>query len=81
MAVAPDEPELNDGVVVAASTSLTPEECAELAGQGKPVIVLAPLPTKSERNRYLSAGARGYLPMSLDLIPLVVLIESVLHRV
>lgn len=58
-------------VVVAVVSACTPEECAELVDGGSSVAVLAPVPTDSERGRYLLSGAAAYLPMTVDMERLV----------
>jgi hypothetical protein len=58
-------------VVVAPTTDCPPERCAELDARGANVVILAPIPRDDERERYLAAGARGYIPMNVDAAQLL----------
>ncbi len=66
------------GVVVATSPACRPEECAELVDRGASVVVLAPVPSAAEEERYLSAGAAAYLPMLINLTPLYSAVAALL---
>lgn len=54
------------------------ERCEELARQGLRVIALAPMPRESDGVRYRDAGAAAYIPMSVDLAPLLGAVKSLL---
>ncbi len=58
-------------VVVTASDTTSLEECSRLQAQGAGVVVLAAVPDLGAQAQYLGAGALAYLPMALDLAPLV----------
>jgi len=75
---APPDSEPKSGVVVATSPACKPEECAELVSRGASVVVLAPVPTASEEERYRSAGAAAYLPMVINLGPLYAAVAALL---
>ncbi len=53
-------------VVVAPVSDCPPETCGMLAGQGWHVVLLAPVPRKEERERYMASGAIGYVPMTVQ---------------
>ena len=53
-------------VVVAPTSDLPLDRCGEISAAGARVIVLAAIPTQSERARYLAAGAFAYMPMAMD---------------
>lgn len=57
-------------VVVATTSECSADECAGLTQAGVDVVVLAALPSTFQENSYRQAGARHYLPMSLDIAPL-----------
>ncbi len=54
------------GIVVAAASECDSEDCASLAERGLHIVILAALPSAAERERYIAAGARTYLPMTVD---------------
>ncbi len=58
-------------VVVAPTAELSVSDCARLARDGVRVVVLAPIPRLIEERSYSAAGARGYLPMTVDTGPLI----------
>jgi len=58
-------------VVVAPAAELSVSDCARLARDGVRVVVLAPIPRLLEEHRYSAAGARSYLPMTVDTGPLI----------
>lgn len=51
-------------VVVTTVRDAPPQTCADLARQGRSVVVLATVPRESERDLYLRSGAAAYVPMS-----------------
>lgn len=53
-------------VVLATTSDLPSERCAELASAGVRVVMLAAVPRERERSRYTAAGAAAYLPMTAD---------------
>ncbi len=53
-------------IVIAVDSACPPVECAQLAGKGAAVVVLAAIPTPGEEARYRMAGAAAYLPMEVD---------------
>jgi hypothetical protein len=52
--------------------------CTALASGGIQVVVLAVRPGAAEQARYVAAGARAYLPMELDVTPLIETLEGLL---
>jgi hypothetical protein len=58
-------------IVVADSRAVSTEQCDRLARAGHPVVVIAAIPRDDDRTGYLRAGARAYLPMALDVLPLI----------
>jgi hypothetical protein len=70
--------ELPGAVVITSDTVCSPQECTSLMNRGADVIVLAALPRPTKRSEYLSAGVRAYLPMVLDLGPLLLAITATL---
>jgi DNA-binding response OmpR family regulator len=69
-----------DAVVITAASSCALSQCTSLARRGTSVVVLAELPTTADRSRYLAAGAAAYLPMAVDLSPLVAVVTGLLRR-
>jgi hypothetical protein len=65
------------GTLVTSTTQCSPAECAGIAEAGGQVIVLAAVPSDFQKQLYESAGAAAYLPMALDLAPLVAAIARV----
>lgn len=65
------------GVLVTSTTQCSPAECAGISETGHQVIVLAAVPSAFQKQLYESAGAVAYLPMSLDLAPLIEAIGEV----
>lgn len=65
------------GTLVTSTTQCSPAECAGLAEAGMHVIVLAAVPSEFQKGLYESAGAAAYLPMTLDLAPLIAAIKRV----
>jgi DNA-binding NarL/FixJ family response regulator len=66
-----DEGECADGaprgaLLLATTSDLPSDRCAELVGAGAQVVMLAAVPRESERRRFLEAGAVAYVPMSAD---------------
>ncbi|MFN0093957.1 MAG: hypothetical protein ACKVVT_04165 [Dehalococcoidia bacterium] len=53
-------------IVIAPTDGISPEEAFAVVAVGASLIVLAPLPSDPERDRYLAAGAGAYLPMLVD---------------
>ena len=66
------------GVVVATSPACKPEDCAQLVNKGASVVVLAPVPSAAEEERYRSAGATAYLPMAINLGALFAAVAALL---
>lgn len=62
---------LPEEVIVSTTTDCPSNVCQELTERGLKVVVLAALPKPEEGERYASAGARAYIPMTADGISLV----------
>jgi hypothetical protein len=60
-----------DTILVAATSECSPGECAGLRLDGRDVVIIAAVPGTFQKAQYESAGARAYLPMAIDLGPLV----------
>lgn len=58
-------------VVVMTCDSGAVERCADLTRHDVRVILVAAIPSEEEEAAFRRAGAEGYLPMSLDLHPLL----------
>jgi len=70
-------PETLRSVVVAGNPSCTPGEAAALVAHGwRVVVVVASAVTSGSEQAYRAAGVSGYLPMDLDLSPLLEAIRS-----
>lgn len=65
-------------VLVAATSECSPDECFGLKQDNRDVIILAAVPSPFQEQAYLKAGAAGYLPMSIDVGPLVELLRALL---
>jgi hypothetical protein len=61
----------SSGPLVTSTTQCSPVECAGMTDAGRRVIILAAVPSAFQEELYGKAGASAYLPMSLDLGPLV----------
>lgn len=68
------------GVAVVVRDPHTLPLCKDLVARRIPVIVLAPVPTPADKATYAAAGVHAYLPIDLDISPLVVAVASALDR-
>jgi len=66
-----DSPPQPRDIVVATASDCPTERVAELATSGVRVIILAAVPREGDRDRYRQAGARAYVPMTVDTALLV----------
>lgn len=71
-----DPPHSPRSVVVAGNPSCTPGEAALLVAQGWRVVVVASAVMSASEQAYRAAGVSGYLPMDLDLSPLLEAIRA-----
>lgn len=63
-------------ILVTSTTQCSPVECHGVVEEGTQVIVLAAVPSSFQKGLYEKAGASAYLPMTLDLEPLLEAITS-----
>lgn len=66
-------------IVITTPNDCTAVECHLLAERGVLVIVLAPVIRDFDRQRYLDAGAKAYLPMLVDTAELVAALRGALE--
>lgn len=65
-------------VLVASTSECSPAECSGLTQGRRDVVIIAAVPSAFQEQAYLEAGAAGYVPMSIDVGPLVELLQALL---
>jgi len=74
------EAQVPERVVLTTTVDCTVPRCASMAAEGKQLVVLAAMPSGSEKLGYLAAGAKAYVAMEVDAGPLVRAITDLLQR-